>query len=161
MLSAYLDGELTADERAAVEARSATSAEWRAELDEVRETRDVLRGLPAVDGASRVLGRGARGRRGRRRSTTPSVRSGVASDRRVAVAGAAAAAVIVIAVVAVPGREPRSVPSPVPRDRSAAVRRDQPTQPGAPRFDDGDPLSSPSPSARSGFRTVIHRDSAC
>jgi anti-sigma factor RsiW len=47
MLSAYLDGELTAAEREAVEARLAASAEWRAELDEVRAARDALRGLPA------------------------------------------------------------------------------------------------------------------
>ena len=39
MLSAYLDGELSAPERAAVEARLAESAEWRAELDEVRAAR--------------------------------------------------------------------------------------------------------------------------
>lgn len=46
LLSAYLDDEVTPDERAAVEARLAESAEWRAVLDEVRETRVLLRGLP-------------------------------------------------------------------------------------------------------------------
>src|SRR4051812_14457266 len=46
MLSAYLDGELSPDERAAVEAQLAASADWRAELAEVRSTRDALRGLP-------------------------------------------------------------------------------------------------------------------
>jgi anti-sigma factor RsiW len=49
MLSAYLDGELTAAERAAVESRLEASAEWRAELAEVRTARDALRKLPARD----------------------------------------------------------------------------------------------------------------
>ena len=44
MLSAYLDGELTDAERAAVDARLEESAEWRAELDEVRAARDVAAG---------------------------------------------------------------------------------------------------------------------
>ena len=47
MLSAYLDGELSAPERDAVDARLAESAEWRAELDEVRAARDAVRRLPA------------------------------------------------------------------------------------------------------------------
>jgi anti-sigma factor RsiW len=47
MLSGYLDDELTADERAAVEARLQESVEWRNELEEVREARDAVRGLPA------------------------------------------------------------------------------------------------------------------
>jgi anti-sigma factor RsiW len=46
MLSGYLDGELDATERALVEQRLADSAEWRAELDEVREARSAVRGLP-------------------------------------------------------------------------------------------------------------------
>jgi anti-sigma factor RsiW len=49
LLSAYLDGELDDRERAAVDARLAESAEWRAVLDEVRGTRVALRNLPAVD----------------------------------------------------------------------------------------------------------------
>ena len=49
MLSAYLDGELNAPERVEVEARLAESAEWRAELDEVRAARDAVRALPARD----------------------------------------------------------------------------------------------------------------
>jgi anti-sigma factor RsiW len=49
VLSGYLDGELDAAERAAVEARLEESAEWRAELAEVRAARDALRGLPARD----------------------------------------------------------------------------------------------------------------
>jgi anti-sigma factor RsiW len=49
MLSAYLDGELTGDERAAVDAQLEISAEWRSELAEVRAARDALRGLPERD----------------------------------------------------------------------------------------------------------------
>jgi anti-sigma factor RsiW len=49
LLSAYLDGEVTAEERARVDAHLAESAEWRAVLEEVRETRDLLQGLPTVD----------------------------------------------------------------------------------------------------------------
>ncbi len=47
MLSAYLDDELSAPERDAVEARLAESAEWRTELDDVRAARDAVRALPA------------------------------------------------------------------------------------------------------------------
>lgn len=46
MLSAYLDGELTPGERAEVEARLTGSSELRAELDDVRAARDLLRALP-------------------------------------------------------------------------------------------------------------------
>ena len=49
MLSAYLDDELTAPERVAVEARLAESAEWRAELDEVRSARAAVRNLASRD----------------------------------------------------------------------------------------------------------------
>jgi anti-sigma factor RsiW len=48
LLSAYLDDELDADTRAAVEARLATSSEWRALLGEVREARDAVRALPRL-----------------------------------------------------------------------------------------------------------------
>jgi hypothetical protein len=40
---------VTPDERALVESRLAESEEWRAVLDEVRETRALLRGLPVQD----------------------------------------------------------------------------------------------------------------
>jgi anti-sigma factor RsiW len=49
MLSAYLDDELDATARAAVEARLATSREWRAELNDVRVARDAVRALPSLD----------------------------------------------------------------------------------------------------------------
>lgn len=45
-LSAYLDGELEAADRHAVDGYLAESPEWRAELDEVTYARDALRGLP-------------------------------------------------------------------------------------------------------------------
>ncbi|HEX5096933.1 MAG TPA: zf-HC2 domain-containing protein [Acidimicrobiia bacterium] len=46
MLSAYLDGECTAAERAAIEARLASDPEWQAELDETAAARDAVRALP-------------------------------------------------------------------------------------------------------------------
>jgi anti-sigma factor RsiW len=46
LISAYLDGEATADERALVEQQLAESEEWRTVLDEVRSTRELLLGLP-------------------------------------------------------------------------------------------------------------------
>ncbi|HEY8218253.1 MAG TPA: zf-HC2 domain-containing protein [Acidimicrobiia bacterium] len=49
-LSAYLDGELDAETRRALEHRLAESAEWRAILDELRETRSAVRALPQVSG---------------------------------------------------------------------------------------------------------------
>jgi negative regulator of sigma E activity len=49
VLSAYLDGECTEAERAAVEARLATSAEWRTELEEVRGARAMLRSVAERD----------------------------------------------------------------------------------------------------------------
>jgi anti-sigma factor RsiW len=49
MLSAYLDDELDASTRDAVEARLAASPEWRAELAEVRAARDAVRGLPSLE----------------------------------------------------------------------------------------------------------------
>jgi len=101
-LSAYLDGELDDAARADVEARLETSPEWRAILEELRETRDALRALPAVDPPpelwSRILGGDdvvdlAAARRERR-------------DRRsiwkMVAAAAAAAIVIVVGVAAVP-----------------------------------------------------------
>lgn len=46
LLSAYLDGEATPEERALVERRLEESAEWREVLDEVRSTRALLLALP-------------------------------------------------------------------------------------------------------------------
>jgi anti-sigma factor RsiW len=49
LLSGYLDGELTAGERAIVDARLAESLEWRAELGEVQAARDAVRALDLRD----------------------------------------------------------------------------------------------------------------
>jgi len=46
VLSAYVDGECTEEERVAVEARLASDAEWREILEEVRATRALVRALP-------------------------------------------------------------------------------------------------------------------
>jgi anti-sigma factor RsiW len=46
LLSAYLDDELTDQERAAVDEQLTASAAWRDELAEVRAARDALRALP-------------------------------------------------------------------------------------------------------------------
>jgi hypothetical protein len=48
MLSAYLDAELTKDERDDVDAALAASSDLRAELAELDATRSLLRALPAV-----------------------------------------------------------------------------------------------------------------
>lgn len=49
LLSAYLDGECTPAECAAVEARLATDPAWQAELEDVRSARDAVRALPKLD----------------------------------------------------------------------------------------------------------------
>jgi anti-sigma factor RsiW len=46
LLSAYADGECTAEERVAIDARLSRDAEWRAILDEIREMRAAVRALP-------------------------------------------------------------------------------------------------------------------
>jgi anti-sigma factor RsiW len=113
-LSGYLDGELTREERAEVEARLAASPELRAELDEIRVVRDAVRSLPRRDAPSGFW-------------DTVAAKVETAADDEVAVAGdlapvrdlgerrartvpwrwiagAAAAAAVVIAVFVVPGR---------------------------------------------------------
>src|SRR5919199_1642583 len=47
-LSAYLDGELAPAARQAVDEHLAACAECRAELESLRQTRDLLRALPPV-----------------------------------------------------------------------------------------------------------------
>jgi len=49
LLSAYVDGELDTDTRAAVEARLGRSPAWRAVLAEIEAAKAAVRDLPAVD----------------------------------------------------------------------------------------------------------------
>ena len=49
LLSAYLDGEVSPEERALVEEQLEQSSEWRAVLTEVRETRALVCALPERD----------------------------------------------------------------------------------------------------------------
>lgn len=100
-LSAYLDGELDEVARADVEARLAESAEWRAILDELQETRGALRSLPQVDASPEFWARMMAGddvidleRARRTRAHRP--------VWKLAVAGAAAAVVVVVGVAAIP-----------------------------------------------------------
>jgi anti-sigma factor RsiW len=116
VLSGYLDGELTAGERAEVEEQLAASPEWRAELDAVRAARDAVRGLapreprPGFwDAVSEVVrdepatgtGTPAHEDRGAAVARSPRGRSTVV---RWAAGGIAAAAALV-AVFLIPGRE--------------------------------------------------------
>jgi anti-sigma factor RsiW len=133
-LSAYLDGELTPDARAAVEARLDASPEWRAILADVRVARDAVRQLPTaappegfwervraeVGGADEapVVERAddvvvdldaARARRDGRRS------------RWVAALGSAAAAAVVAAVIITPSTD-RVKPAVATLSNAHAVR---------------------------------------
>jgi negative regulator of sigma E activity len=120
LLSGYLDGELTRDEQQVVDARLASSAEWRAELQAVRTARTAVRGLaereaplgfwervtaavaaaddPAAarDPAGRADTDAQRRRRGERAGER---------NRVVAWVAAAAAAAVIVAVFLIPGRE--------------------------------------------------------
>ena len=62
LISAYLDGECTPEEADAVRERIAADAEWRAEFEDVRSARDVVRALPSLavpascwDGVARAI----------------------------------------------------------------------------------------------------------
>lgn len=141
MLSAYLDNELTAPERVAVEARLAESEEWRAELEEVRAARTAVRGLTSRDAPAgfwdAVLAHveADTEQHDRDDDSTPAPVVPLAERRprrRVAWFAAAAAAVagVVVAVIAVPQR------SEVTPNVTAVV-----AQHGAQGSDAGDPIS--------------------
>jgi anti-sigma factor RsiW len=127
-LSAYLDDELTAEERVDVEARLATSPELRAELDEVRETQDAVRGLPLRDAPAGFWDVVTA------RVESDNVVSIESRRRRVPIgwiAGAAAVAAAIVAVAVLPGR--------------TTVRPDPPAiaaQHGAASSDVGDSVST-------------------
>lgn len=95
-LSAYLDGELDAAERADVDGYLAESPEWRAERDAVAYARDALRTLPVHEAPpgfwEGVLSPELTRARARRRSRLPRL---VAA----ATAGVAVAAVVIASLV--------------------------------------------------------------
>jgi len=120
LLSAYVDGEVTDEQRALVEARLAESWSTRALLAEIEAARDAVRALPMRDAPpgfwARILdGTGLDADAVIADAPAPvvSLESRRASrlPRWVAVAGGAAAAAVIAAVVLVPG--PRQVDPPV------------------------------------------------
>lgn len=94
-LSAYLDGELDASERAAVDGYLEASAEWRAERDEIAYARDALRGLPTRQAPAGfwegVLSPELARARAKRRSRWPRIAA--------AASGVAVAAVVIASLV--------------------------------------------------------------
>ena len=121
LLSAYVDGEVTDEERALVEAQLAESSSTRALLAEIEAARDAVRALPLRDAPPEFWARILDGTgldaddvigdapaapvislESRRESRLP---------RWVAVAGGAAVAAVIAAVVLVPG--PKQVDPPV------------------------------------------------
>jgi negative regulator of sigma E activity len=154
MLSAYLDDELTAAERVAVETRLVESAEWRAELEEVRAARAAVRNLALRDAPAgfwdavlaHVEAVDVVAVAGDRKDTPAAVvpLTERRPRRRIAWFAAAAAAVagIVVAVIAVPHR------SEVTPNVTAVV-----AQHGAQGSDAGDPISMLAPvGPLAGFR---------
>ncbi|GIU85532.1 MAG: hypothetical protein KatS3mg009_0047 [Acidimicrobiia bacterium] len=103
LLSAYLDGECTPAERAAVEARLAADARWREELEAVRSARDALRRLPFREPPAGFLADLTRGTPGAA-APRPRRAARVAPSRppaaRTALAAVAAVAATIVAVVA-------------------------------------------------------------
>ena len=151
LLSAYVDGEVTDDERALVEAQLAESASTRALLAEIEAARDAVRALPMRDAPpefwARVLdGTGLEADDVIVDAPAPVVplesRRASRLPRWVAVAGGAAAAAVIAAVVLVPG--PKEVDPPVASFTEAhAVRNSL----------DSDAVSSLAPVAlQAGFR---------
>ena len=94
-LSAYLDGELEAAERDAVDGYLATSPDWRTEHDEIAYARHALRALPTHEAPQGfwegVLSPELTRARARRRSRLPRVAA--------AMSGVAVAAVVIASLV--------------------------------------------------------------
>jgi anti-sigma factor RsiW len=148
MLSAYLDDELTPSERDAVDARLATSPEWRVELAEVRAARDAVRNLPARDAPDgfwdSLLERVAADDEEDLGADAPVVALVERRPHRRAAWIAAAAAIVIglVAVIAVPHRNE------VSPNVTAVV-----AQHGAQGSDSGDPVSMLAPvGPLAGFR---------
>lgn len=102
LLSAYLDGECTPAERAAVEARLAADARWREELEAVRSAREALRRLPFREPPAGfleglTLGPGISSPHASPTARLARLRSPAARTALAAVAAAAATAVAVLA----------------------------------------------------------------
>jgi anti-sigma factor RsiW len=89
LLSAYLDGECTADERDAVAARLETDPHWRAIYAEIREARDAVRSLPPrvppAGFVERLLDAPEPETATRRRARRPRIVAGVAAAAAVVV----------------------------------------------------------------------------
>jgi anti-sigma factor RsiW len=156
LLSAYVDGEVTDDQRALVEARLAESSSLRARLGEIEAARDAVRSLPQRDAPPEYWARVLDGtgldaeavmvETGDAPASAPvvSLESRRASrlPRWVAVAGGAAAAAVIAAVVLVP--TPKQVDPPVASFTDAHAVRDSL---------DSDAVSSLAPVAlQAGFR---------
>jgi anti-sigma factor RsiW len=148
MLSAYLDDELTAAERIAVDTRLVESAEWRVELEEVSVARAAVRNLASRDAPVEfwdAVFAHVEADDEAAVSRAPVVQLAERRPRRrVAWFAAAAAAVagIVVAVIAVPHR------SQVTPNVTAVV-----AQHGAQGSDAGDPISMLAPvGPLAGFR---------
>jgi anti-sigma factor RsiW len=145
VLSAYLDGELTDAERAEVDAQLEQSAEWRAELAEVRAARDALRALPERDAPEGFWDRVHAGVAADDDDEVVVPISAAPSKRRVRwewIAAAAAAVAAVVAVIVVPHRNE------VAPNVTAVV-----AQHGAQGSDSGDPVTVLAPvGPLAGFR---------
>jgi anti-sigma factor RsiW len=148
MLSAYLDDELSAPERDAVETRLSESAEWRTELAEVRAARDAVRNLPARDAPGgfwdELMTRVAAADDDDEDDVAPVVALDARRPRRRVAWLAAAAAIVVglVAVIAVPHRNE------VTPNVTAVV-----AQHGAQGSDSGEPISMLAPvGPLAGFR---------
>jgi anti-sigma factor RsiW len=156
MLSGYLDDELDARDRAAVEAQLAESAEWRSELEAVSAARFAVRSLPVREAPDGFWTAVVAGVEATEVDATPApaipapaaeaevvpIESRRPHRRLVWIASAAAAVAMVAAVVIIPQR------SQVTPNVTAVV-----AQHGAQSSDAGDPVSSLAPvGPLAGFR---------
>ena len=115
LLSAYVDGELDAPTRAAVEARLAESAAWREVLADVEAARNALRALPPVDLTAEAWARVVAAVAADEPAPSPPpapprvsmLRRGLhqRSVRWIGAAAGVAAAAVIVAAVVLPGRQ--------------------------------------------------------